>query len=205
MAFGIWENFIIYVYVPEYICHILLYNLLLLYIYSFRIIWISFSYIVAFFVFRYILLWCVPSLFVSKSQHEYFHCTEKRQAKYALSYWTWSVHKSVKISFLHFSHFRATNVEKHRLARAFVFAYTIWAATCDFQQWCVLTSVDSGEPVQPPFKLRNSKWCTNSSLTLIEYWSDKQRLWSDCAYAQADLRLCWSHIPHCWKSHVAAK
>ena len=24
------------------------------------------------------------------------------------------------------------------------------------------------------------------------------------AYAQADLRLCWSHIPHCWKFHVAA-
>ena len=23
-------------------------------------------------------------------------------------------------------------------------------------------------------------------------------------YAQADLRLCWSHIPHCWKSHAAA-
>ena len=23
-------------------------------------------------------------------------------------------------------------------------------------------------------------------------------------YAQADLRLSWSHIPHCWKSHVAA-
>ena len=22
---------------------------------------------------------------------------------------------------------------------------------------------------------------------------------------QADLRLCWSHIPHCWKSHVVAK
>ena len=21
---------------------------------------------------------------------------------------------------------------------------------------------------------------------------------------QADLRLCWSHIPHCWKSHVVA-
>ena len=21
-------------------------------------------------------------------------------------------------------------------------------------------------------------------------------------YAQADLRLCWSHVPHCWKSHV---
>ena len=23
-------------------------------------------------------------------------------------------------------------------------------------------------------------------------------------YAQADLRLCWSHIPHCWKSHTLA-
>ena len=23
-------------------------------------------------------------------------------------------------------------------------------------------------------------------------------------YAQADLRLCWSHIPHCWISHVLA-
>ena len=23
-------------------------------------------------------------------------------------------------------------------------------------------------------------------------------------YAHADLRLCWSHIPHCWKSDVAA-
>ena len=23
-------------------------------------------------------------------------------------------------------------------------------------------------------------------------------------YAQADLRLCWSHIPHCWKSHALA-
>ena len=23
-------------------------------------------------------------------------------------------------------------------------------------------------------------------------------------YAQVNLRLYWSHIPHCWKSHVAA-
>ena len=77
--------------------------------------------------------------------------------------------------------------------------------THDFQQCGILTSVDSDEPVQPPLKLRNSKWCSVSSLTLIKYPSDKQRLWSDCVYAQADLRLCWSHIPHCWKSHVAAK
>ena len=30
-------------------------------------------------------------------------------------------------------------------------------------------------------------------------------LWSDCAYAQAGLSICWSHIPHCWKSHVTAQ
>ena len=23
--------------------------------------------------------------------------------------------------------------------------------------------------------------------------------------AKADLRLCWSHIPHCWKAHVTAQ
>ena len=67
-----------------------------------------------------------------------------------------------------------------------------------------LPSVSSDEPVQPPFKLRNPKWCSVSSLTLIEYSRDLQRLWSDRAYAQAGLSLCWSHIPHCWKSHVAA-
>ena len=76
---------------------------------------------------------------------------------------------------------------------------------CDFQQCGILKSVDTDEPVQPPFKLRNSKYCSVSSLTLIKYSSDRQRLWSDCAYAQADLRLYWSHTPHCWKSHVAAK
>ena len=80
----------------------------------------------------------------------------------------------------------------------------IWASAWDFQQCDILTSVDSDEPVQPPFRHRNSKWCSVSSLTVIEYSSDKRRLWSDCAYAQANLRLCWSHISHCWKSHALA-
>ena len=44
------------------------------------------------------------------------------------------------------------------------------------QQCGILTSVDSHEPVQPPFKLMKSKWCSVSSLTLIEYSSDLQRL-----------------------------
>ena len=73
------------------------------------------------------------------------------------------------------------------------------ATTCDFQQCGILTSVNSDEPVQPPFKLRNSKFCSVSSLTLME------SLWLDCVYAQAGLGLCWSHKPYCPKSHVTAQ
>ena len=40
-----------------------------------------------------------------------------------------------------------------------------WATPCDFQQCGILTSVDSDEPVQSALKLRNSKWCSVSSLT----------------------------------------
>ena len=50
--------------------------------------------------------------------------------------------------------------------------YIYWAATWDFQQCGILTSVDSDEAVQPPFKLRNSKRCLVGSLTVIEYSSD---------------------------------
>ena len=35
--------------------------------------------------------------------------------------------------------------------------YSIRATTSDYQQCGILTSVDSGKPVQPPFRLRNSK------------------------------------------------
>ena len=35
---------------------------------------------------------------------------------------------------------------------------TYIAVTCDFQQWAgILTCVDSDQPVQPPFNLRNAK------------------------------------------------
>ena len=94
---------------------------------------------------------------------------------------------------------------KRQKARLVITENGKWAVTFDFQQCGILTSVDSDEHVQPPFKFRNSKWCSVSSLTLIKYSSDQQRLWSDCAYAQADPRLCWLHIPHCWKSHVEAQ
>ena len=59
----------------------------------------------------------------------------------------------------------------------------------DFQQFDILTIVDSDEPVQPPFKLRISKRCSASSLTLI----DERR-------AKALIRL----RVHCWKSHALA-
>ena len=36
----------------------------------------------------------------------------------------------------------------------------------------ILTCVDSAEPVQPPFKLRNAKCCSVSSFTVIEYSND---------------------------------
>ena len=47
-----------------------------------------------------------------------------------------------------------------------------WAVACDFQQCGILTIVGSHEPVQTLFKLRNSKWYSVSSLTIIEYSSD---------------------------------
>ena len=46
------------------------------------------------------------------------------------------------------------------------------SVTYDFQQYGFLTSVDSEEPVQPTFKLRNSKLFSVSSLKLIAYSSD---------------------------------
>ena len=42
----------------------------------------------------------------------------------------------------------------------------------EISNMCILTSVDSDEPVQPPFKLRSSKCCSASSLKVIEYSSD---------------------------------
>ena len=71
----------------------------------------------------------------------------------------------------------------------------------------ISTSVDSDEPVQPPFKLWNFT-CTCCSVIslpviLIDYSSDWPRIWSHGVYAQADRKLCWSHIPHYSKHYVA--
>ena len=47
----------------------------------------------------------------------------------------------------------------------------ILVAALDFRQFDILTCVDSDEPLQPHFKLRNSKWSSVSSLTIIKYSS----------------------------------
>ena len=52
--------------------------------------------------------------------------------------------------------------------------WNILAVTCDFQECGVLTSVESDKPVHPPVKLKNSKFCSVSSLTVIEYSSGLQ-------------------------------
>ena len=76
--------------------------------------------------------------------------------------------------------------------------------TCDFQQCCILICIDSDEPVQPLCKLRNSKRCSVSSLTLIEYSSDSQRLWSDCAYTHTQCKqqqtMNYKHNNHCLRT-----
>ena len=78
------------------------------------------------------------------------------------------------------------------------FVFHIWAATCDFQQYGVLTSVDSCEPVQPPFKLRNFKWWMLSSLRryifqkLLLTWT-LSCINKKCFFYQGD----WYLWPHC--------
>ena len=65
----------------------------------------------------------------------------------------------------------------------------VWAVAWDFQQCGILTCVDSDEPLQPPSKLRHSKWCSVSSLTIT-----KIRILKRLAKALIRLRVCagWS-------------
>ena len=46
--------------------------------------------------------------------------------------------------------------------------------------------------------------CMTKAWVLSYPLSTQQRLWSDWADAQADLRLRWAHMPFCWFCHVLA-
>ena len=63
-----------------------------------------------------------------------------------------------------------------------------WARAWDFQQFDILISVDSDEPVQPPLKLRNAKWCSVSSFV------NNHRILKRLAKALIRLHVCagWS-------------
>ena len=116
----------------------------------------------------------------SRRVHKIVYLAVKRVifVHYLVSYWTsivmWWLRCSSTVT-----NYRGTLTDwRHRTLDG------IRVTTRDFQQCGILTSVDSDEPVQPPVKQRNSKWCSVSSLTVIEYSSDKQMLWSVCTYAQ---------------------
>ena len=67
----------------------------------------------------------------------------------------------------------------------------VFVEHCATKIWAVMWSdEDSDQLVQTLFKLRDATWGSASSLTIIAYSSDKQRLWSVCAYAQAGQSFC---------------
>ena len=57
-----------------------------------------------------------------------------------------------------------------------------------------VTSKLSDQPVYPPSTARILVYSSLDSLDSVEGTLDKRRHWSDCADAQADLSLRWSHI-----------
>ena len=89
--------------------------------------------------------------------------------------------------------------------------------TCDFQQCGVFTCVDSDEPPQPPFKLRNSKWCSVSSVRVIEIQATskgsdqtaRMRSWSELLLvAQTtllEISCCGSYRESYMRLHVLLK
>ena len=66
--------------------------------------------------------------------------------------------------------------------------YNKWAAAWDFQQFDILTRVDSHEPLQPPVKLRNSKWCSvgsGSTRPEVKSAPESTRPWVNSAWVNS--------------------
>ena len=81
------------------------------------------------------------------------------------------------LSFQHLDFYRNYPENKNNLIEQIIMQpicnyYNNWASARDFQQCDILTWMDSDELLRSPFKLRNSKWCSVSSLTIIKYSSD---------------------------------
>ena len=65
-----------------------------------------------------------------------------------------------------------------------------------YNKICV-TRKDSDQPVHPPSMVRGLVFSSLKSPESVESTCDQRRFWSDCADAQADLSLRWSHKTHC--------
>ena len=70
-----------------------------------------------------------------------------------------------------------------------------WAATWQNQQSGCAPSEDSDQPGHPPSLIRVLTVHMKKAWILSYPLSAQQRLWSDWADAQADLRLRWAHSP----------
>ena len=71
----------------------------------------------------------------------------------------------------------------------------IWAATWQNQRSECAPSEDSDQPWHPPSLIRFFAIHMKKTWVLRYPFSAQRRLWSDWADAQADLSLCWVHIP----------
>ena len=60
-----------------------------------------------------------------------------------------------------------------------------------------MTSKDSDKPVQPPRMAMILLYPSKDSLEAVESTCDQRRFCSDCADAQANLSLRWSHKSYC--------
>ena len=66
-------------------------------------------------------------------------------------------------------------------------------------------SEDSDQPGHPPSLIRVFAVRMKKTWVLIYPLSAQRRLWSDWADAEADMSLCWAHMPFCWLCHEAAQ
>ena len=65
-------------------------------------------------------------------------------------------------------------------------------------KWHVRPVRDSDQPGHPPSLIRVFTVRMKKACVLSYPLSAQRRLWSDRVDAQADLSLCWAHMPFCW-------
>ena len=85
-------------------------------------------------------------------------------------------------------------IDYFTISKSCPYMYIIYepAHSKTYNKICV-TSKDSDQPVFPPSMARVLVYPSLDSPEAVEATRDQQRLRSDCAEAQADLNLRWSH------------